>query len=58
LDDPHPHLTGPLYAVAAAIALARVYCDVNHLTDTIAGAKVRSRYHPATASRSDVTGRA
>jgi membrane-associated phospholipid phosphatase len=34
----HPHLASPLYAAAAAIALARIYCGVHHLTDTIAGA--------------------
>jgi membrane-associated phospholipid phosphatase len=28
----------PLYATAAAIALARVDCGVHHLSDTIAGA--------------------
>jgi undecaprenyl-diphosphatase len=34
----HSHLASPLYTAAAAIALARVYCGVHHLTDTIAGA--------------------
>jgi membrane-associated phospholipid phosphatase len=33
-----PALGVPLYATAAAIALARVYCGVHHLSDTIAGA--------------------
>jgi undecaprenyl-diphosphatase len=33
-----PKLTGLVYATAAAIALARVYCGVHHLSDTIAGA--------------------
>jgi undecaprenyl-diphosphatase len=33
-----PKLSGPLYATAAAIALARVYTGVHHLSDTIAGA--------------------
>jgi membrane-associated phospholipid phosphatase len=34
----HPHLAAPLYTAATAIALARVYCGVHHLTDTIVGA--------------------
>jgi membrane-associated phospholipid phosphatase len=33
-----PKLRGPVYATAAAIALARVYCGVHHLSDTLAGA--------------------
>jgi membrane-associated phospholipid phosphatase len=36
----HPHLAYPLYTAAAAIALARVYTGVHHLTDTMAGAAI------------------
>jgi len=31
-------LAAPLYTTAVAIALARVYCGVHHLSDTVAGA--------------------
>jgi undecaprenyl-diphosphatase len=33
-----PTIRAPLYATATAIALARVYCGVHHLSDTLAGA--------------------
>jgi membrane-associated phospholipid phosphatase len=38
ISNRRPTLRGPLYATATAIALARVYCGVHHLSDTIAGA--------------------
>jgi undecaprenyl-diphosphatase len=37
ISSRRPTLRGPLYAFATAIALARVYCGVHHLSDTIAG---------------------
>jgi membrane-associated phospholipid phosphatase len=48
----HPRLAGLLYAVAAVIALARVYCGVHHLTDTIPGAAFGIATAGATANRS------
>lgn len=48
----HPRLAGLLYGAAAVIALARVYCGVHHLTDTIAGAAFGIATAAATANRS------
>lgn len=44
-----PKLGGPLYATASAIALARVYCGVHHLSDTLAGAAFGTAVAAATS---------
>jgi membrane-associated phospholipid phosphatase len=47
-----PALGPPLYALAGALALARVYCGVHHLTDTIAGAAFGTAVAVAVSARS------
>jgi hypothetical protein len=52
----HPRLGPPLYAAAVAIALARIYCGVHHLTDTVAGAALGFATSTATAGRQGSAG--
>jgi membrane-associated phospholipid phosphatase len=40
LSRRYPSAAGAFYCLATAIAAARVYCGVHHLTDTIAGAAI------------------
>jgi membrane-associated phospholipid phosphatase len=47
----HPRAAGALYAAAAAIAVARVYCGVHHVTDTLAGAAFGIATGAVTAAR-------